>query len=453
MKKSPQRPAEATASIKNESLPEVRYCLYARKSTEAEERQALSIESQVKEMSKIAERDRLFIVSVKTEAHSAKDSGQREVFNQIIEELKAGEYNAILTWAPDRLSRNAGDLGRLVDLMDKQVLVEIRTYNQKFTNNPNEKFLMMILGSQAKLENDNKSLNVARGLKALAERGGWSGVPPIGYKMDKRIDRRGFLRIDPARAYVVKMIFEKLAGGWSERKIRHWLRKEMEFISPNGKFLSLSTVQNILKRTFYYGEFEYPKGSGKFYKGAHKPIITKELFEEVQKRLAINYHQKRIFRRNFAYTQLMKCGRCGSTIIAEEKFKALKDGSIAKYVYYGCTRAKDPYCKLPYIREDSLIEQLCNIIDSLTVDELGVRGQIDMEVDRLYRFHRDVLGDPGGYKTQEERDIDTKKYMKYLLSEGTIEEKRHLLLNLKTRLILKDGQIYLSEENTNNQSS
>src|SRR3989344_577245 len=140
----------------------LKYCLYARKSTEAEDKQALSIESQVKEMMTIAERERLSITEVKREAHSSKEVGQRPVYNQMLAEVREGKFNAILTWAPDRLSRNAGDLGSVVDLMDQKLLIEIRTYGQRFTNNPNEKFLLMILGSQAKLENDNKAVNVKR---------------------------------------------------------------------------------------------------------------------------------------------------------------------------------------------------------------------------------------------------------------------------------------------------
>ena len=75
---------------------------------------------------------------------------------------------AYSAWAPDRIARNAGDLGRIVDLMDQKKLVEIRTYGQKFMNTPNDKFMLMILGSQAKLENDNKVINVRRGLRARA---------------------------------------------------------------------------------------------------------------------------------------------------------------------------------------------------------------------------------------------------------------------------------------------
>lgn len=138
----------------------VRYCLYARKSTESEERQILSIDSQVKEMLQIAERDGLEIAEIRRESHSAKATGQRAVFNEIVNDVKLGKFNGILTWAADRLSRNAGDLGKLVDLMDEKALIEIRTYGQKFTNSPNEKFMLMILGSHAKLENDNRGVNV-----------------------------------------------------------------------------------------------------------------------------------------------------------------------------------------------------------------------------------------------------------------------------------------------------
>jgi len=435
--------------IKTEPPPVMRYCLYARKSTEDEERQALSIDSQVKEMSKVAERDHLVVAAVKTEAHSAKNSGGREVFNNLIQEIKNGEYNAILTWNPDRLSRNAGDLGALVDLMDNRLLIEIRTYNQVFTNSPNEKFLLMILGSQAKLENDNKSINVRRGLRALVERGLWPGVPPMGYRANTEKGKEGHIKIDPIRGHIVQMMFEKAAEGWSQRRIRNWLKEELDFVSTNNKHLSLSSVQAILRRTIYYGEFEYPKGSGNWYKGTHQPLITKDLFDRAKIEIENKRRQTRIYRKDFAYTKLMKCGLCGSSITAEEKFKVLKDGSIARYVYYGCARTKDIYCKLRCIREGELIKQLCGIVDQLSIDELGVRGQLDLDVDRMYRFHRDVLGSPGGYENKELGDIDTKKYMKFLLNEGNIYEKRHVLLNLKSKLILKDGIVSVDNNSMN----
>lgn len=169
----------------SDSDEKLKYCLYARKSSESEERQVMSIDSQIKEMLQISEREGLEITGIKQESHSAKNTGQRPVFNELLLEIQDGKYNAILTWAPDRLSRNAGDLGAVVDLMDQGKLKMIRTYGQTFSNNP-IKFLLMILGSQAKLENDNRGINVKRGLRTRCEMGLWPGVAPLGYLNQKK---------------------------------------------------------------------------------------------------------------------------------------------------------------------------------------------------------------------------------------------------------------------------
>ena len=100
----------------------LKYCLQARKSTESEERQVLSIDSQIKEMLDLATRENLSIVEIKRESHSAKEVGQRQIFNELVSDIKSGKFNAILTWAPDRISRNAGDLGSIVDLIDQGIL-------------------------------------------------------------------------------------------------------------------------------------------------------------------------------------------------------------------------------------------------------------------------------------------------------------------------------------------
>src|SRR3989338_9389808 len=301
----------------------LRYCLYARKSTEAEDKQALSIESQVKEMQTLAERERLHVVEIKRESHSSKEVGKRPVFNQMIEDIRQQKVNAILTWAPDRLARNAGDLGAIVDLMDKKMLLDIRTYGQRFTNNPNEKFLLMILGSQAKLENDNKAVNVKRGLRTRCEMGLRPGVEPTGYLNEKHIDKKCQARIDPKRAHVIKQMFEKMAyEQWSGRKIYRWLR-EIDFKTKTGKPLVLANVYLILRNHFYYGTFEFPVGSGHWYQGKHTPIIDKELFDKVQSCLNENYIPK-TRSKEFAFTKLIKCGYCGAGITADEKFKKLR---------------------------------------------------------------------------------------------------------------------------------
>ncbi len=421
----------------------VKYCLYARKSTESEERQVLSIDSQVKEMLQMAERESLEIVAMKRESHSAKETGQRPVFNEIIEEISQGKYNGILTWASDRISRNAGDLGKIVDLMDAGKLQEIRTYSQRFTNNPNEKFLLMILGSQAKLENDNRGVNVKRGLRTRVEMGLWPTMPPLGYLIQKLMDRKCQIILDPDRAPVVKKMFEKVAHEhWSGRKIYNWLRFELNFYTRGNKPLTLSGVYRTLLNPFYYGPFEYPRASGQWYQGKHEPLIDQELFEKVQAHLKRDQIVRET--KEFAFTKLFTCGYCGSGISAEEKWKQLKNGGANRYIYYSCSRARDRNCKNKYIRKEELITELLKILDKVDINELGMRQKLEEEIARFNIFQRSVLG--ATEKIETDKIIGIRNYAKYILKEGGTSEKRELLANLRSRIIYKDKKLTLVTE-------
>jgi len=410
---------------------QMRYCLYARKSTESEERQVLSIDSQIKEMLLLADKEGLEVVTMKRESHSAKETGQRPVFNEIVEELRQEKFNGILTWAPDRISRNAGDLGKIVDLMDAGKLVEIRTYGQRFSNNPNEKFLLMILGSQAKLENDNRGINVKRGLRTRVEMGLWPGVAPVGYLNQKHMDKKCQVITDPDRAPIMKKIFEKMAEDkWSGRKIHQWLKFELNFKTVGNHNLALGNIYRVITNPFYYGVFEYPRKSGNWYQGKHEPIVSKELFEKANEQLKRDGIVRQS--REFAFTKLMICGLCESSISAEEKYKQLKDGTVAKYIYYGCGRSKDRHCKNTYMREEELTEQLIKMLDKVDLNATGVQMKFEEELRRFNKFQRGILGSLKAKQAHE--NINLKTYAKYILREGTNEEKRELMGCLKSRI-------------------
>ncbi len=418
-----------------------RYCLYARKSTESEEQQVLSIDSQIKEMLQMAERDNLEIVEIKKESHSAKEAGARPVFNELVEGIKIGKFNGILTWAPDRISRNAGDLGRIVDLMDSGVLQEIRTYGQKFSNNPNEKFLLMILGSQAKLENDNKVVNVKRGMRARCEMGLYPCIAPTGYMNSKNVDKRCHIEIDPERAPIVKKMFEKIAyENITGRQLYFWLRDGVKFKTRTGKSLYLGNLYMVLRNHFYYGTFEYPKGSGEWYKGAHEPLISKALFDQVQEKIKVqNTRESGMQSKEFAFTKLVTCGLCGSGITADEKYKKQKNGNVHRYVYYGCTKHNDKNCKCGYINEDDLVERLAEMMDSIEFNEIGMRKKIKEEIERHKKFQSGLLGEKES--KIKVKDVEVRNYAKYILREGQMHEKRELLSCLKSKIVLADKNV------------
>jgi DNA invertase Pin-like site-specific DNA recombinase len=412
---------------------------------EAEERQALSIDSQIKEMMAIAERENLEVICTKFESHSAKNSGQREVFNELIYDLKAHKYNAILTWNTDRLSRNAGDLGQIVDLMDRGDLVTIRTFGQIFTCNPNDKFLLMILGSQAKLENDNKGINVQRGMRARVEMGLWPSVAPTGYVNSKIKGEECVKYIDPNLAPIVREMFEKTAyDGYTNRQIYFWL-KEKGIRTRTGKFMNMGSIHEILNRTFYYGEFEYPKRSGKWYKGSHEPIISKELFEQTQKVLKLHSRVRSYKRRGtepFTFARFMCCGLCGSGIIADEHFKRPKNGKVHRYVYYHCSNGTTRTCKGCYINEEELIEQFTKLIGTVDVEFIGKKDETNVLIDKYYGYKSYLSKTPIPERTQERKDSDLRKYTQILFRDGTPEDRLNIIKSLRKKVALKDKVIY-----------
>lgn len=417
------------------------YVLYARKSTESDEKQALSIESQVKEMLQIADRDNLTVVDIRRESHSAKESGQRPVFKELLEDVRRGRYTGILTWAPDRLSRNAGDLGSVVDLMDENKLVEIRTYGQHFKNSPNEKFLLMILCSQAKLENDNKSINVKRGLRTRCEMGLKPGPAVVGYLNEKRVDRKCHVIVDQERAPIIKRMFEKVAHEkWSGRKIYHWLKFEINFKTAKGnKGLTLGNIYLILQNPFYYGRFEYPVKSGNWYQGSHEPLISKELFDLVQTQIKSQFVRSE--GKEFAFTKLMTCGLCGSGITADEKFKKQKNGNIHRHVYYGCSKSKDKNCKCGYINEIDLIKQFEDLIENIDINEIEIKEKIKTEVERFKKFQQMLSGRAEKIIVN---NIDLKNYAKYLLREGSDVERRELLGCFKSKITFQNKSLTIT---------
>jgi site-specific DNA recombinase len=422
-----------------ETTQPLKYCLYARKSSESDERQAMSIDSQIKEMRAMADREGLNVVETKHESFSAKESGHRPIFNELLHDLRNGKYEAILTWAPDRLSRNAGDLGSLVDLMDLNRLQCIRTFGQSFSNTPNEKFLLMILCSQAKLENDNRGINVKRGIRAKCEMGWRPGAAPIGYINRSFAGIRDII-IDNDRAPIVKEMFERSGlMHQSGRTIKDWL-DSTDFRTKGDFPLSLSQIYRILTNPFYYGSFEYPAG-GPLYKGKHTPIITKELYDIVRNRMDSLVPDKPAWgSKKFPFKHLLYCGACGSRLTVEEHFKKRADGGRNRHVYYRCTKStKDPNCVERSITATMITDQILAMTDSGEFDDIEPTEQLFNKIEQYKRVTSQLIKDYG-METSERAHF--RNYASYVLRQGTLNEQDGFIRGLNLPLLVKGKQIY-----------
>jgi site-specific DNA recombinase len=267
----------------------------------------------------------------------------------------------------------------------------------------------------------------------------WPCKPPTGYTKFKRIDQKCEAVIDKDRAPVIKQMFEKVAyDGWSGRKIYNWLKTEVDFKTENNMYLSLGNIYRIFENHFYYGRFEFPKNSGNWYNGSHVPIITQELFDLVQQQIKEQTLTPKSTQKEFAFTKIMTCGLCGSGITADEKFKKLKDGSVNRHVYYKCTGTRDPNCKCGFINEEDLIRQLKDLVDDLNIQTVPMREKITEEVKRFKKFEQMLLDSKTPIII---KDIDIKTYAKFILQEGSTEEKREFLGCLSSQITLNNKKI------------
>jgi hypothetical protein len=137
----------------------------------------------------------------------------------------------------------------------------------------------------------------------------------------------------------------------------------------------------------------------------------------------------------------MTCGLCGSGISADEKYKKLKNGKINTHIYYGCTKSRDKHCKCGYINETDLVKQLQKLLDDVDLNQSTIGKRIASEVSRYKKFTQSLLGEKSDVLAD---GTDTKAYVKFLLKEGSMEEKREIIGCFESRTALSKKVIKLS---------
>src|SRR5690349_19343761 len=161
-------------------MPARVYVLYARKSTESEDRQVLSIDSQVREIKLMAARQGIAVSETLTESRSAKAPG-RPVFGELMRRVERGKVAGILCWKMDRLARNHLDHGRVLQALAEGTLEKVITIDRSYTGDGNDRFIGNFeLGMATKYIDDLRA-NVKRGNRARREQGWCTHLPPQGY--------------------------------------------------------------------------------------------------------------------------------------------------------------------------------------------------------------------------------------------------------------------------------
>ncbi len=335
----------------------MRYVIYARKSTEDDDRQVLSIEAQFHELHEFAVKEKMAIVASFQEAKTAKEPG-RTVFGEMVSFLEAGKADGIISWNPDRLARNSVDGGRIIHMIDRKIIKSLKFPTFWCEPTPQGLFMLQIAFGQSKYFVDNLRENVKRGLRQKIRNGVWPSKAPVGYLNNPRT--RG-IDVDPVKASLVKKVFELYAtGAYTVTSLTAWCH-ENNLLSRSNKYIQLSKVYAMLKNPFYLGLMKY---NGEFFEGKHEPLISKRLFDKVQTVLKEKGKPRLDKKHHFSFLGLMKCP-CGAAVTAEYKRK--KSGR--EYVYYRCTRKKS-VCNELFLRDILLFEQVREYLEKISLPEV-----------------------------------------------------------------------------------
>ena len=339
-----------------------KFFLYARKSTDVEDKQVRSIGDQLAELRAFAEREGLEVIEEFVEKRSAKIPG-RPVFNAMLDRIEQGEAGGILAWHADRLARNSVDGGRIIYLLDCGHIQSLKFPTLWFENTSQGKFMLSIVFGQSKYYADSLAENTKRGLRQKVKRGEYPSLAPVGYINDPRTKT---VTVDKKLAPVIRRAFELYAQGSSTLEDIAEFLKRNHLVSKYGKRIHLSRVTFILSNPFYVGLFRY---AGEVHEGKHEPIVTKKLFDTAQEIMQERSRPRRKQKNEpQPYCGLISCASCGMMITGEYRVKKQKNGNVHEYVYYHCTKKnKAVKCLEPCVRSEVLDEQLSSLIKQVSL--------------------------------------------------------------------------------------
>ena len=266
----------------------IKFFLYVRKSTDEENRQVLSLDAQTRELREFAKKEGIFICEIIEESKTAKRPG-RPLFDRMLARIEEGEANGLLCWDIDRLYRNPIDEGRVRWLLQKSIIVSIRTPTRQFF--PDDAGLLMgVEGGRATDFIIRLTKNIQRGIREKLLRGEWPGFKPFGYVYDSRLRN---IVPDRQKAKILQTAFEEYAAGLHSLAFISRRLFELGIKSRSGRPWSKYAVHHVLTNRLYIGVMEW---KGVTYEGKYK---AKE--DLVLEKTALKHEKERLQRSRSSY--------------------------------------------------------------------------------------------------------------------------------------------------------
>ena len=410
--------------MKNIDITKLRFAQYARKSSEAKERQELSIPDQNAECDKITHRLGLNIVQGLEESKTAFKPDKRQIFDQMLKDIRTGRINAILVWKENRLARNPKESGIIVQLLQDRVLECIYVVSSNTIITPDsDHMISQIHFMMANQFSRNLSSDVRRGLEYKAKRGEYPRPAPLGFETYGEVRKRN-IRPSKEASPQIRQLFELGATGEYSLTGLHKYADMQGFRTRRGKGISKSHLHSILTNPVYYGQFYH---NGELYDGDYEPIIGKSLFDQVQQ--ALKSRTKPINTKwQHPFNRLLVCGHCKCMITTTIKRKFYKGTNRwATYIYHNCTKRKGS-CPQISIKSSDLDSQLLDYIQRVSIDEELWALGIKLLKERHKSFSQDNENSQKTHHTRLERLRERRHNLITMAADGQLEKEEFLTL-------------------------
>ena len=301
--------------------------IYARYSSHGQTEQ--SIEGQLRDNYAWAKQQGVTVIGEYIDRALTGTMDKRPDFQRMIHDAAKRQFELIIVWKLDRFARNRYDSANYKAKL-KKYGVRVVSAKEAITDGPEGIIMEGLLESMAEYYSANLSQNVKRGLRESAEKGQFcGGLIPYGYKV---VNKK--LVPDEKTAPVIRYVFEQYAQGATKKEIIDELNRR-GIRNKRGNPLCYTSFQHAMRMTTYIGEHIY---KGKVLPGCAEPIVTRDVFEKVQKRLDNLAHHHGIARAFVPYTLQGKafCGICGAPLFGESGRS--HTGNV--YSYYSCYNRK-----------------------------------------------------------------------------------------------------------------
>lgn len=299
--------------------------IYVRVSTTEQAEEGYSVDEQIDKLKKYCEIKDWAIYDTYVDPGYTGSNIKRPAMRRLIADVKQKRFDAVLVYKLDRLSRSQKDTLYLIEDMFAKHSVSFVSLNENFdTSTPFGKAMIGILSVFAQLEREQITERMQMGKVGRAKAGkamNWSR-PVFGYEYVN-----GEYEVNTFEANIIKRMFEDYMAGISITKLRDKMNEEGHI----GKEIpwTYRTIRQTLDNPIHAG---YIRFKGEVYPGNHEPIISKELYDNVQEELEIRQKQTyeqnnnpRPFQSKYMLSGRIRCGYCGAPLTIQ--ISKLKDGS------------------------------------------------------------------------------------------------------------------------------